>query len=68
MASLPKPDMKYSAMKATDLLAIRGTPEFDAECRRQATALAESQSSLAAKLAEEFCNGDVPGWTYDAEI
>ncbi len=43
MASLPKPSPEWVPMTAEELLAIRGTPEFEAELRRQMQALAEHQ-------------------------
>jgi len=41
MASLPKPDPAWVPMTAEELLAIRGTPEFDVEYRRQMKVIAE---------------------------
>ena len=41
MASLPKPGLDWVPMTAEELLAIRGTPEFEAELERQAFATAE---------------------------
>lgn len=43
MASLPKPDPNFDwiPMSIEELFAIRGTPEFDIEYRRQRKALAE---------------------------
>ena len=43
MASLPKPNPEWVPMTAEELLAIRGTPEFEVEYRRQAESLAEHQ-------------------------
>lgn len=41
MAMLPKPEPNWIPMTAEELLAIRGTPQFDAEFKRQLTAIAE---------------------------
>lgn len=41
MASLPKPLPERVPMTAEELLAIRGTPEFEEEYRRQLLAIAE---------------------------
>jgi hypothetical protein len=41
MASLPNPEPTWVPMTATELLAIRGTPEFEVEYRRQLAAVAE---------------------------
>jgi hypothetical protein len=41
MASLPKSDPSPRPLSIDELFAIRGTPEFDAEYRRQLAAIAE---------------------------
>jgi hypothetical protein len=46
MATLPKPDPIPSYMTAEELLAIRGTPEFEVEVRRQMLAIAEHDRRL----------------------
>jgi len=65
MATLPKPDLTWQPMTAGELLAIRGTPEFEREYARQ-------RSALSAHLRELREGGtldeDYPGWTYDAEL
>jgi hypothetical protein len=45
MASQPKPDpaTQWIPMTATELLAIRDTPEFEIEYQRQLRALAENK-------------------------
>ena len=42
MASMAKPQPVWVPMTAEELLVIRGTPEFEAELRRQAMATAEA--------------------------
>ena len=39
MATLPNPEPRF--LTASELLAIRGTPEYDSEIRRQMQAIAE---------------------------
>ena len=41
MASLPKPNPETQFLTLGELEAIRGTPEFEAEYRRQLQAVAE---------------------------
>jgi hypothetical protein len=45
MATLPNPDFEPHYMTAEELLAIRGTPEFEIEFRRQMAAIAEHDRS-----------------------
>lgn len=68
MASLPKPDPLSVPMTAQQLLAIRGTPEFEVEYRRQMQAIAEHDRKSGQSLAEEFFDWNVPGWIYDADL
>jgi hypothetical protein len=41
MATLPNPDPTPAFLAAEELLAMRGTPEFEIEFRRQMLAIAE---------------------------
>ena len=68
MASMPKPDPTWAPMTATELLAIRGTPEFEMEYNRQRAIIAKHQRENGAEYTYEFHDEDYPGWVYDAEI
>lgn len=68
MASQPKPEPEWVPMTAEQLLAIRGTPEFEIEYRRQMKVIAEHDRKSGENLAAEFFDWNVPGWTYDADL
>jgi hypothetical protein len=46
MATLPTPDPTPRFLNAEELLALRGTPEFEVEFRRQMLAIAESDRKV----------------------
>ncbi|MEO7028201.1 MAG: hypothetical protein ABI147_02225 [Acidobacteriaceae bacterium] len=68
MATLPKTDLTARYLTAEELLAVRGTPEFEIEYRRQRTIIAEHMRKIGRNEAAEFFDWNVPGWTYDAEL
>ena len=62
MASLPKPVPEQPFMSLEELWAIRGTPEFDREYRRQSLALTERVRSKGGPELMDLTEEDVPGW------
>jgi len=62
MASLPNPELTSRFLTAEELLAIRGTPEFEAEYRRQAVAVAEHDSRAGKVDRLEPDWGSIKGW------
>lgn len=56
MASLPKSEPNWVPMTAEELLAIRGTPEFEIEYKRQLTAIAkhDRESNFADRMEPDW--------------
>ena len=61
MASLPKPDPTPRYLTAVELLAIRDTPKFEVEMRRQMAALDESKRRKGIPEMMELTDEDFPG-------
>lgn len=62
MASLPKPDLTPRFMSLEELLAIKGTPEFEAEYRRQMEFIAEHDRRTNNADRMEPDEEDLAGW------
>jgi len=62
MASLPKLDPAPRFLTAEELLAIRGTPEFDIEYRRQMAVIAEHDRRTSNANRMEIDWEALSGW------